>query len=169
MRAPLQVLVLPYRRSGTRLEVGVLHRSDHDLWQFISGGAEVGETAAAAARREAREEAGLPDTLRYEPLATTTMLPACWFAAWPTWPAELLVVPEQSFAVDIGSHDLALSAEHRARRWLGYDEAIRLLSFDSNKTALWELHERLYPGPHVKRNAFDTIHAGCCPCSAAAG
>jgi dihydroneopterin triphosphate diphosphatase len=56
-RAPFQVLVLPYRRSAAGLQVAVMHRADHAVWQFVSGGGEVGETEVgetidAAARRE---------------------------------------------------------------------------------------------------------------------
>ena len=36
-----------------------------------------------------------------------------------------------------------LSSEHKEYRWVKYDEAMRLLKYDSNKTALWELNERL--------------------------
>lgn len=36
-----------------------------------------------------------------------------------------------------------LSSEHKEYRWVEYDEAMRLLKYDSNKTALWELNERL--------------------------
>lgn len=42
-RAPLQILVLPFRRRE-RFEVAVLHRTDYDCWQFVAGGAEEGET-----------------------------------------------------------------------------------------------------------------------------
>lgn len=33
--------------------------------------------------------------------------------------------------------------EKREFKWCTYDEAIKLLEWDSNKTALWELNERL--------------------------
>jgi hypothetical protein len=29
-----------------------------------------------------------------------------------------------------------------------------LLRFDSNRNALWELHERLFPGPRCERPAY---------------
>lgn len=166
MREPWQVLVIPYRRRGTRLEVAVLHRADHDMWQFVAGGGEAGESPEVAARREGREEAGLPEALAYQRLAAVASVPACWFGTWPDWPHDVLVVLEHAFAVDVGAHELALSGEHRELRWLTYDDAVALLSFDSNRTALWELHERLYPAPRVKRAAFDTRHTGRCPCSA---
>jgi len=41
---------------------------------------------------------------------------------------------------------IAISPEHTSYRWLSYDEAARLLRWDSNKTALWELNERLRRG-----------------------
>ena len=31
---------------------------------------------------------------------------------------------------------------------------MELLRFDSNRTALWELHERLFPGTRIKRPAY---------------
>jgi dihydroneopterin triphosphate diphosphatase len=164
-RAPFQVLVLPYRRTAAGMEVAVLHRADYDAWQFVSGGGEAGETIDMAARREAREEAAIPAGADYLALDAKAMIPACWFSAWPTWPEATLLVPEHAFAVDVGDHALVLSDEHDEVRWLHYDDAIALLRFDSNRTALWELHERLYPAVRCKRAAFDTRHAGNCACS----
>lgn len=60
-RTPFQVLVIPFRHSRTpALEYAILRRSDSGDWQFIAGGGEEGESPAEAARREAREEAGVP-------------------------------------------------------------------------------------------------------------
>jgi dATP pyrophosphohydrolase len=41
---------------------------------------------------------------------------------------------------------IAISREPTAYRWLSYEEAVKLLRWDSNKTALWELNERLRRG-----------------------
>ena len=57
MRAPFQVLVIPYRWEGDSLRYCVFHRSDWDQWQFVSGGGEDEETPQEAAKREAWEEA----------------------------------------------------------------------------------------------------------------
>ncbi|MEO8705628.1 MAG: NUDIX pyrophosphatase [Kofleriaceae bacterium] len=164
MRLPFQTLVLPYRLHHG-LEVAVLHRADYDAWQFVSGGGEDGETIEVAARREGREEAGIAESANYEPLDAKAMIPACWFGAWEQWPRDVLVVPEHAFAVDVGDHAIELSAEHAEVRWLHYDDAVRRLTFDSNRIALWELHERRFPAPRSKRAAFDTLHAGRCACS----
>lgn len=146
--------MLPYRVRERALEVAVLRRADYDLWQFVSGGGEQGETPEEAARREGFEEAGIPPTLPHRRLDAMTMIPACWFTAWPTWPPEVLLVPEHAFAVEVGERALVLSSEHREVEWLGYDAAVKRLRFDSNRNALWELRERLWPGERCKRVAF---------------
>jgi len=43
MRALLQVLVIPFRRTESTLKFAVLKRSDADYWQFVAGGGENGE------------------------------------------------------------------------------------------------------------------------------
>lgn len=164
-RAPFQVLVLPYRRCAAEMQVAVLRRADYQVWQFVSGGGELGETVEATARREGFEEAGIPMSAEYLRLDATATIPACWFAAWPTWPEGTLVVPEHAFAVDAGAQAIQLSAEHDEVRWVHYGEAIGLLRFDSNRVALWELHERLYPAARRKRAAFAAVHDRPCACS----
>ncbi len=151
-RAPFQVLVLPWRRRAGALEVAVFHRADYDVWQFVSGGGEDSESPLEAARREGFEEAAIPHAATYLALDAMAMLPACWFAAWATWPASLLLVPEHAFAVEVD--DVRTSEEHRDVRWCRLRDAMELLRFDSNRIALWELHERLFPGERVKRTAF---------------
>lgn len=157
-RAPFQVLVLPYRRSASaqppQLEVAVFRRADYDLWQFVSGGGEVGESPEQAARREGFEEAGIPVRASYLALHSMTTIPACWFKAWSQWPAEVLVVPEHAFAVDVQQHPIVISDEHLEYAWLPYADAMERVRFDSNRNALWELRERLYPLRRTKRPAY---------------
>ena len=58
MRAPFQILAIPYRFEDGDLRVCVLRRADSDQWQFVAGGGEDRETPAEAARREIWEECG---------------------------------------------------------------------------------------------------------------
>ena len=61
-----------------------------------------------------------------------------------TWGPDIYVIPEYAFAVEIISNDnIQLSNEHKEYKWVEYDEAMKKLKYDSNKTALWELNERI--------------------------
>ena len=143
-RAPLQAIVIPFRRdSQGRLEYAVFHRTDNSMWHFVSGGAEDSETAFEAAVREAAEESGIPRQSRWLALDSKASVPRTAFPETAHWPSGLFVVPEYSFAVEVGDHRIVLSPEHDEVRWLPFEEATVMLTWDSNKVALWELNERL--------------------------
>ncbi len=65
------------------------------------------------------------------------------------WPNDLFVIPNVAFAVDCTGIELTISSEHDEVRWTSYREAERLLRWDGNKVALWELNERLIRGTLV--------------------
>ena len=142
-RAPFNILVLPYRRTavGTH-HYAVFHRSTVEMWQFIAGGGEDDEAPLLAAMREASEEAGIIVGHRaWQKLDAIASLPR---AAFPSaqWPGSVYVIPEYCFAVRIEG-DIRLSSEHDRYEWLDYASARSRLTWDSNRVALWELHERL--------------------------
>jgi len=141
-RAPFQVLVLPCRYDGERWLFAVFRRTDSDIWQGIAGGGEEHETPDQAASREAAEEAGIDVGTPLIPLDTTASIRADQF---PTadWGDHVYVIPEHSYGVIVDHGQLTLSDEHREVAWLDADDAIARLTFDSNKTAIWELHTRL--------------------------
>ena len=39
--------------------------------------------------------------------------------------------------------NLKISSEHTEYKWVDFSDANKMLEFDGNKNALWELHERL--------------------------
>jgi dihydroneopterin triphosphate diphosphatase len=141
MRAPFQILVIPFRRTAAGTEFAVVKRSDANYWQFVAGGGEDGETPEQAAERETREEAGIAGEV--VPLDSFSTVPRSCFAAGDSWGHEVFVIPEHCFAIDAGNGDITLSEEHTECRWVPYEQASRLLKWDSNRTALWELNERL--------------------------
>jgi dATP pyrophosphohydrolase len=141
-RAAFNILVLPYRRLLAETQFAVFHRPQPEMWQFIAGGGEDGETPSAAARREAFEEAGIACGTGWTDLDSQASIPRTAFPGAP-WPAEVLVVTEYSFAVDASDCEILLSHEHDRFEWLEYQEAHDRLTWDSNKVALWELHERI--------------------------
>lgn len=142
MRAPFQILALPYRMEGSEPVYCVLHRADFDQWQFISGGGEDGETPLEAAIREIYEEGGVTVD---EITALTSM---CYIPTFVfpkrylyNWPSDTYVVPEYTFAFPC--EEIRLSHEHTECVWLPYDAAREKLEWDSNRTALYELHCKL--------------------------
>jgi dATP pyrophosphohydrolase len=138
------VLILPYRRvADGGYEFAVFSRSDYDCWQGIAGGGEDEETPLQAARREAMEEAGIATDCAFLRLDTTASVPVTCFRASASWGDHLYVIPEYSFGVDATGVRMRVSDEHREFRWLPYAEAERLLMYDSNRVALWELHQKL--------------------------
>lgn len=142
-RASFQILVLPYRRTATTLEYAVLRRSDYLCWQGIAGGGEDDETPLEAARREALEEAGLALNSHFTPLQSSCTVPVTFFQDSGAWDPALYVIPQHAFGADCTGQALTLSDEHDAVEWLPYAEASARFTYDSNRTALWELNQRL--------------------------
>lgn len=142
-RQPVQVLVIPFRRNKGTFEYCLLKRSDSNYWQFVAGGAEGNESSVEAAKREACEEAGIPIDSRIISLDSMCCVPANIFRDWKQWPKGTYVVKEFAFGIEILDSSINISAEHTEYQWKPFDEALKLLKWDSNKTALWELSQRL--------------------------
>lgn len=141
MRAPLQVLVLPYRWTEDEPEYLILKVNDGDYWQFVAGGGEDDESPLEAARRECREETGLEGDLLQ--LDSMTTIPRYHFRSADTWGNKVYVVPEYTFALKASQGKVLISREHTEYRWVTFKEGSRLLKWDSNRNALWELDQRL--------------------------
>ena len=141
-RAPFQVLVIPFRSISEQVEYALFHRADCDMWQWIAGGGEDSETPLEAARREALEEGGIAATRELIALDSIASIPVARFRDH-AWAADLHVIPEYAFAVDVGVSSIELSKEHRSFDWLDYDTAVERARWDSNRVALYELQRRL--------------------------
>lgn len=143
MRAPFQILAIPYQWINGVPFYCVLHRSDCDQWQFIAGGGENQETPEEAAKREIFEESGISvwDIICMKSMChiPTDIFPNRHLYHWAD---DLYVIPEFSFAFECHS-DIVLSHEHTECVWLNYQGAMKKLQWDSNKTALYELNCRL--------------------------
>lgn len=144
-RAPFQVLVFPYRiLRNKKVLYAVFKRkaSTGGFWQGIAGGGEKKESPLQAARREALEEAGIPPNSEYIKLDSFAMIPVvdvCGFE----WGNNTLVIPEYCFGVKVENVQLQLSVEHEKYKWVSYNTAKKMLRWDSNKIALWELNYRI--------------------------
>lgn len=147
-RARYQVLVIPYRIDNGKAQFCLFRRRDIGIWQFIAGGGEDEDISIIeSAKREAFEEAGIPKTCDYFKLDTCCSIPSnCFKNAEAIWGKECFVIPEYTFAVSVANTSLQLSQEHTEYIWLPYLEAQKILQYDSNKTALWELNRRIELG-----------------------
>lgn len=59
------------------------------------------------------------------------------------WGEDFFEIKEYSYGVEVFTRDLNLSNEHTTYKWISFEEASSYLKWDSNKTALWELNQRL--------------------------
>lgn|SRR5262245_56719888 len=143
-RAPFQVLVFPYRKiSDDAYEYALLKRSDAGWWQAIAGGGENNEKPLEAAKREAYEETGIPADADFLLLDTIISIPVLAFKDSSLWGENLYVIPQYCFGVLTQEISIVLSDEHSDYKWLKYEEAYSLMKYDGDRTALWELNQRL--------------------------
>ena len=139
MREAISISVFLYRGTGSAREYLLFKRVARtdlaltDFWQSITGGKESGESIAAAALREVREESGIslaelgPALYQYE------------FPIKPEWqakyPKDASTIKEFVFAAPVNSDPL-LSDEHSEFGWFTFEKAKSLLAFDDSKKAL---------------------------------
>ena len=77
-------------------------------------------------------------------------IPATAFKDRRIWGENVYVIPQYCFGVNAQDIQLTISGEHTEYQWLTYQEAYKLIKYDGNKTALWELNKRLTGlRPHV--------------------
>lgn len=148
MRAAFQILAIPYRVTDNLFCYCVFRRADRDQWQFIAGGGEDNETPLKAAQREAFEESGILSD-RWVELTSLCYIPATAISERHRqhWKKDTYVIPEYAFGFECKS-DIQLSDEHTACIWLPYEEAKSKLTWDSNRTALYELNCLLHAKKH---------------------
>jgi len=149
-RKPENVHVYLYRENGRDYEYSIFQRADNlEWWQGVCGGVEDGETIEQAALREAFEEAGVPLNSPLYRLDTISYLPSNIFRDHVLWGDDVVVCPMFFFAIPFNG-DIVLSNEHTEVRWLKYEQAEEIVYFHDQKTALWELKERLLRGNLIR-------------------
>ena len=143
-RAPFQVLVYPYRKTANgQIEYALMKRSDEGYWQGIAGGGEDEERPLDAAKRETFEESGIHPTSEFVQLDTIEPVRVTEFRDSYIWGDKVYVIPQYCFGVTAEELQITISHEHSECGWFSYEEAYKLIKYDGNKTALWELDKRL--------------------------
>ena len=143
MRAPFQILAVPYRFIENELYFCVFHHADSDVWQFVAGGGEDNEKPIETALREIKEETDMT-AKKLTALKSVAFVPAEVVAEniRAHWNKNIFVIPEYSFAFECNA-DPTISREHSEYKWLPYNDARKLLKWDSNKVAMYEIMCRL--------------------------
>jgi dATP pyrophosphohydrolase len=143
LKIPISTLVLVHTRD---LQVLLIERADHpDYWQSVTGSQEPGETLAATATRELREETGI-DAGEFG--GVTDWQLSNVYAIYPEWrhryPAGTTHNTEHVFALEV---PLAVPVtldprEHLRHMWLPWrDAAARCFSW-TNRDAILMLPQR---------------------------
>lgn len=143
MREPFQALVILYTMDEA-FRCCVFRRKEANYWQFLSGGKENSDRDLKdTVVREVFEETGLRiQRSQIIELETTTSISAEHFRRY--FGEEILLVTEKCFAVRLDPiPEIQLSEEHSEFRLLSRPEAEKLLKWDSNHVALYELTARI--------------------------
>lgn len=143
MRAPYQILSIPYRMVNGTPMFCVFQRADSGIWQFVAGGGEDEEAPIEAAKRETFEELGITAE-NLSQLTCVAYVPAEVVAESRRqhWRKDIFVIPEYAFGFRC-NEEPTLSKEHSDYKWLTYDEARKLLKWDSNKVAMYEICSKI--------------------------
>ena len=144
MRLPKQVLIIPYRMTNQKIEYCILKRKNMQIWQWVAGGVEdFDKDIMCAAKREMKEEIGISEDIDIIELECFTKIPVVNIVKEFKWGENVYYADEYSFAANISDKQIKISEEHSEYKWVSYDEARNLLKYDSNKSALWELNEKI--------------------------
>ena len=142
MRKPKNVLVFLYRLRNTKIEYCIFYRKKEQFYQGLSGGVEDNEDLVDTLKREVYEETKIKVN-NIMKLDTISSIPGINVNKDFNYKNNIYVVYEYAFGICIDNEKIELSDEHEKYKWVSFDEAIKLLKYDSNKTALFELNERL--------------------------
>lgn len=121
-----------FRSDGPEHEIAVIRTSEEGRWQLPKGIVDPGETPEQAAIREVSEEAGIKGEI-VEPIDTIEY----WFVASYDGP-KMRYHKKVSFYLmeyisgDVADHD----HEVTEARWVTFDEALSMLSFQNEKAVV---------------------------------
>jgi 8-oxo-dGTP pyrophosphatase MutT (NUDIX family) len=141
-----KVEVYVFRRRGRRAEFLALRRGPRKslpgVWQPVTGKIELLETPAEAARREVREETGLPPLRMWRLEHTTFFL--------DDRGRSLVALPLLAAEVD-AKETVKLSREHDAWRFVSAAAAGRLFLWDSQRQGIAAVQRQVLRGGSLAR------------------
>jgi bis(5'-nucleosidyl)-tetraphosphatase len=114
----------------------VLHNGPFQYWAFPKGRQNKGESYKETAIREIREETGQSNFKIVKRLISDSIY-------FPKRGAKTIIKKVIFFLVHFYSKDIIISSEHAGWRWVTYEEALSMLSFEDYRRVLKESHEIL--------------------------
>jgi dATP pyrophosphohydrolase len=133
-----QVEVILFRKEADEIRYLLFKRNARKggFWQPITGGVEEGESIEDGLKRELLEETGFGSSQR------TIDLHFNFNLNFPEREGGVLV--EYVYGAELAAgQEPKLSSEHTEYQWVDFDEALRLLKWDENKSALRKLNDIL--------------------------
>lgn len=136
MREQRSAGLILYREDGDTRKYLLLQHAVEKHWGFVKGQIEHGEKLQGAARRELREEAGI-----------TSLEFISGFSEKIDYTFHR---DEESFSKEVvyflgrtEQREVSLSKEHGDFAWLGYEEALERLTYETSKRLLRKAEEFL--------------------------
>ena len=133
MRLPIQIEGIIFCKTDEGIKYLLLKRSKKrgGFWQPITGGLEEGETLKECLLRELKEETSIDDVKN---MVDTTF--SFQFKEDDFWLTEYV------YAIEVSEqHNPSLSKEHEEYRWVSFEEALKLLKWDTNKESLRKVND----------------------------
>lgn len=112
----------------------VLHKTPHKYWAFPKGRQNEGETYKQTAIREISEETGTKNFKIVRRLISDSIY-------FPKRGTKTIIKKVVFFLVKFQTREIKLSSEHINWKWVSFEKALSLLTFDDYKRVLKESND----------------------------
>ncbi len=137
-RAPIQVLVYPFKQAEERIEFLLLKRTEErgGFWQGVTGHTERGEKTIDVAKRKLLEETSFIPKFIFQTECSYNIVVGEEMK--DQYPPDTTELTEYVFLARIDQEDYPKidSLEHGEWKWCSYEEALKLIKWEENKKAL---------------------------------